>query len=225
MKRIMIAMLSLVLTVPALAQYGRPHYYNRPVSSRYAHRDYGHRDYADVYYGLRLGASFSTVNSDDQYLDGGAAKTGLDIGAVIGFQLGLNSPVYFETGLSYIEKGGKGNFEGAKFTYGLNYLELPLVVKYKHNFDPYFSIQPFLGGYMSAGVSGKIKDFGHRAAYSSFDNEGFQRFDAGIRLGCGVQFDFLYGEIGYDIGLANISHDYFDTSHTGTLFTTIGINF
>ena len=73
-----------------------------------------HRSYADVYYGLRFGAAFATVNSDDRYLDGGSAKTGLNVGAVAGFQVAYRSPVYFETGLSYVEKGGKGLYEGPK---------------------------------------------------------------------------------------------------------------
>ena len=152
-------------------------------------------------------------------------KAGLNAGVVAGFQLGHYSPVYFETGLSYIEKGGEGHYQNSKFTYGLNYLEVPLLIKGFVDITPNFSIQPFAGGYVAFGVSGKIKDFGQRQAYSSFDDEGFNRFDGGIRAGCGVQFEFLYGEIGYDFGLANISHDYFETSHTGMLYTTIGVNF
>ena len=222
MKKMMTILMSLALTVPAMAQYGRPHYYNRPAPSSASHYNYRH---ADSYYGIRLGVGFATVNSDDKYLDGGSAKAGLDVGVVAGFQLGYHSPMYFETGLSYIEKGGKGKYNGEKFTYSLDYLELPMVLKYKYDVDHSFSVQPFVGGYMALGVGGKIKDFGHRHAYSSFDDEGFQRFDGGIRIGCGVQYDFLYAEMGYDFGLANISHDYFDTSHTGTLFATIGVNF
>ena len=224
MKRMMIALMSLVLTVPALAQYGRPHYYSRPVRSGATHSP--HRHYADVYYGLRIGAAFATVNSDDRFLDGGSVKTGLNVGFVTGFQLAYRSPVYFETGLSYVEKGGKGQYDGTKFTYSLDYLELPLVMKYIYDVDPAFSIQPYVGGYLAVGVAGKIKDFNHRQAYSSFDNnEGFQRFDGGIKIGCGVQYDFMYAELGYDFGLSNISHNYFDTSHTGTLYATIGFNF
>ena len=218
MKRIIIALMSLALTAPALAQHGRPHYYNRTTNNS---RHYDHQ----MYYGLRLGVAFSTVNSDDQYLNGSSAKSGLDIGAVVGLQLGYRSPIFFETGLSYIEKGGDGRYQGDKFSYSLNYLEVPMVLKYKYDVDRSFSIQPFLGGFMSVGVGGKIKDFGMRQAFSSFDDDAFKRFDGGIRVGCGIQYDFLYAEMGYDFGLANISHDYFDTSHTGTLFTTIGVNF
>lgn len=222
MKRLMIVLMSIALTVPALAQYGRPYYYNRP--STMNHRR-AHYPSLGTYYGLRIGTAFSTVSSDDRYLNGGSMKTGLNIGAVAGFQLGHRSPVYFETGLSYIEKGGEGRFEGSKFSYGLNYLEVPLLIKYKYDFTPDLSIQPFFGCYLAVGVGGKIKDFGNHYAYSSFDKDGFNRFDGGLKLGCGMQFDFLYAEVGYDLGLANICQDYFDTSHTGSLFATIGVNF
>ena len=124
MKRILIVLMSLVLAWPAFAQYGRPRYYSRPPVVHSPHRTY-----TDVYYGLRIGAAFATVNSDDRYLDGGSMKTGLDVGAVVGFQVAYRSPVYFETGLSYIEKGGKGHYEGAKFSYSLDYLQVPLVMK------------------------------------------------------------------------------------------------
>lgn len=221
MKKIMLIVLSLALTIPALAQYGSRRY---PTSSGYG-TSYSQHHYSDIYYGLRLGAAFSTVNSDDKRLDGGSVRTGLRVGGVVGFQLGYRSPMYFETGLMYVEKGGEGKYENAKFTYGLDYLEVPLVLKYWYDVDRSFSIQPFLGGYLAVGVAGKIKDFGHRQAYSSFDDEGFQRFDGGIKVGCGVQFDLIYAELGYDFGLANISHDYFDTSHTGSFFVTIGVNF
>ena len=199
MKRLMIVMMGLVLTLSASAQYRRPYYY----SPNHGHSNYRYGSPVEVYGGLRLGAAFSTVSSDDRYLNGGSMKTGL----------------------SYIEKGGEGSYNGSKFTYNLDYLEMPLLMKYKIDIDGRFSVQPFAGGYVAVGVGGKIKDFGQRQAYSSFDKEGFSRFDGGVRLGCGVQYDFLYAELGYDIGLANISHDYFDTSRTGSLFATIGVNF
>ena len=224
MKKMLIAITSLMLTLPIMAQYGRP---RTATGSRYGyyHKPPRHHTYTDTYFGLRLGGSFATVSSDDPYLDGGSLRAGLNIGAVVGLQIAPQTPVYFETGLSYVEKGGTGHVDGAKFTYKLDYLELPLVLKYNYIAAPLVSIQPYIGGYLAAGVGGQIKDFGHRHAYSSFDDEGFRRFDAGIKVGCGVQFDHLYAEMGYDFGLSNISQDYFDTSRTGSLFVTAGVNF
>ena len=222
MKKMMIVVLSLMLTLPIMAQYGRPRYGSRYSSN--TRISYRHNP-VNSYVGFRIGGAFSTVNSDDKYLDGGTMRSGLNVGAVAGFQIAPHAPIYLEPGLSYIEKGGKGSYDGRKFTYSLDYLEVPLLLKYDYKVDRDVSIQPFLGGYLSVGVGGKIKDFGYRQAYSSFDDEGFQRFDGGIKLGCGVQFNYLYAEVGYDIGLANISHNYFDDAHTGSLFATIGVNF
>ena len=73
----------------------------------------------------------------------------------------------------------------------------------------------------------QLFDFGQREAYSSFWSSpySFERFDGGLRMGCGLSYDLLYAELGYDLGLANISHDDFDTSHTGALMLTVGLNF
>jgi len=217
-----------LLAIPAQAQHYRESEYYNP---RTDHLDYNrHREGLGPltgrnYYGLRIGAAFSTVNSDDKSLDGGSAQTGLNIGVVAGLSLSERAPLFFETGLSYVEKGGKKTLNGKKMTYDLNYLEVPLVIKYIYELDGGLSIQPFLGGYLACGVGGKIKNFGERAAFNSFSDDAFKRFDGGIRLGCGVGFDLFYLDLSYDIGLANICHDYFDTSHNGCLSLTAGVNF
>ena len=227
MKKTLMILLSLVLAMPMMAQYRRPYarpsrpHYSRPVAVRSSN----YYNPVDMYIGFRVGGALSTVNSDDTYLDGGSMRAGINAGMVVGFQVSPHVPLYFETGLSYVEKGGKGDNHGTKFTYSLNYLEMPVVLKYDCEIDGMMSIQPFFGGYMSIGIGGKIKDFQNRQAYSSYDDDGFKRFDAGLRVGCGFQFDHLYAEVGYDIGLANISQKYFDNTRTGSLFATIGVNF
>ena len=126
---------------------------------------------------------------------------------------------------AYTEKGGNGYVDGKKFTYDLNYLEMPILAKYKYYFDDDLSIQPFAGGYLACGVGGKMKNYAEREAFSSFSDDAFQRFDGGLRLGCGVGFDLFYLELAYDIGLSNICHDDFDTSHNGSLALNFGVNF
>ena len=135
-------------------------------------------------------------------------------------------PLYLEGGLFYTEKGGKKDLTNdKKMTYNLNYIEIPLVLKYKYNIDPHFSLQPFFGGYFALGVGGKIKNFEQREAQNSFNDDNFRRVDGGLRLGCGVQYDMVYADLTYDIGLANICHDTFDTSHNGGLQLNFGVNF
>ncbi len=227
MKRMMmILMLAALTAVPSVAQYVRRPY-GRPVPPR--HRSY----YADAprtrsavggYFGLRIGLDVATVNADDRFLDGDSPKAGLGIGFAAGLQVAPATPVYLETGLSYVEKGGKGG-TGGSYTYSMNYLEVPFLVKYQHNFDRLTSIQPFAGVYCATGISGKIKEKDCRQTQSTFSDDAFKRFDGGLRLGCGLQFDHLYAELGYDIGLANVSHDDFNTAHTGCFFANVGVNF
>ena len=177
------------------------------------------------YYGFHGGLSFATVNSDDKTLDGGSSRTGLDFGAYIGYFLSRDVPVFVEAGVAYKEKGGRSTYEGKKMSYNLDYIELPIVVKYSYVLDRHLSIQPFVGGYFACGVGGKIKNYGDRVAESSFSHNYFKRFDGGLRLGCGVGYDLFYADLSYDIGLANICHDEFDTSHNRCFSLNFGVNF
>ncbi|MBQ8657470.1 MAG: outer membrane beta-barrel protein [Prevotella sp.] len=217
MKKILFTLLAVALTLPALAQ--RPLHGTRVETIR-------HNNHQNAtYYGLRLGLGLAAVHSDDTQLDGGSMQAGLNIGVAAGFQLVPTSPVYIEAGLDFVEKGGKGTHDHKKFTYDLNYIELPIVIKYIYDIDGDFSVQPFLGGYLACGVGGKVKDYGERASFSSFDDEYFGRFDGGLRFGCGGQYDVLYAEIAYDLGLTNISNDTFDSAHNGCLYINVGVNF
>ena len=110
-------------------------------------------------------------------------------------------------------------------TYDLNYLEIPVVVKYKYEIDDDLTIEPFAGGYFAAGVGGKIKDFAVREAQSSFRSDKFRRLDGGLRIGCGIGYDMFYADLTYDIGLANISHDTFDKARNRAVMLNFGVNF
>lgn len=230
MKGLVVALICAMFVLPLSAQPRRG--YHRPGPPRHSYpmrSHYGsHGDFmlgGNTHVGLRFGLSASSVHSDDQYLNGSGVQSGFNVGGVVGVQLSYYAPVFFETGLSYIEKGGGGSYGRKKFTYDLNYLEVPLVLKYRCVVAPMTAIEPFLGGYLSCGVGGQIRDFGDRAAYGSFSDNNFGRFDGGVRIGCGAAFSMLYMELGYDLGLANISKDYFDASHNGCFFVNIGLNF
>ncbi len=230
MKKTMLLLLALAATLSASAQYypdGRP----IPPRHRY-NNDRGYRGSAfdhfnDTYFGLRLGMTVSTVHSDAANLNGSDSRTGLDVGVVAGTRITHAAPLYFESGLSYTEKGGKGKCDGDKFTYRLQYLELPLLIKYKYPVARDITIEPYAGGYLALGVGGKVKDYGKREAYSSFSDEkgSFRRFDGGLRLGCGASFNKLYVGLSYDVGLANVGHYDFEDTRTGSLNLHVGVTF
>lgn len=225
-KYILMALVGLMTVVPASAQsYRNSRYYNRNTGRLdYSHRNhsrYGNYTSAPFYVGFRVGPSFSSISSDDNYMDGNSSKTGLNVGVAAGFGVSPYVPLFFETGLYYTEKGGKGR--DTKYT--LDYLEFPLVLKYIHNFDRSLSIQPFFGGYVSAGIGGKTKYIEQPRPFNSFGDGPFKRFDGGLRMGVGVQFDLLYADITYDLGLANIVQDDFDDTKNSAVMLNIGVNF
>lgn len=213
MKKFILILLATVMAMPTFAQYQS----NRS-RSRYNHND------TESYYGIRLGLNSASTNCDDAPFDLDA-RTGLNIGAVYGLQLANNTPIWLEAGAYYAEKGGKSLSKGIKKTYRLRYIEIPCVVKYNINADDDFFLQPFLGGYIALGVGGKIKNYADRTTSSAFDSDRFQRFDGGLRLGCGAEYNMIYAEVGFDLGIANVRHDDFEAAHTRSLFVNFGVNF
>ena len=117
----------------------------------------------------------------------------------------------------------------------MRYLEIPIVLKYKLNTNADdFTVQPFFGGFMAVGVGGTTKLYDSRTKVSPFGKDRYKRFDAGIRVGCGMAFQNFYFEMGYDIGLFNIAgrnyseyhYDDFDGHiRTGNLTVTLGVDF
>ena len=167
------------------------------------------------------------------------------LGGVVGFEITNRAPVFFETGLSYVNKGGKGDYSSSKLTTSLSYIELPLTFKYIYYTDMGLSIHPLFGGYLAVGVDGSIKNNLIQKKVGAFgkdmkndeaveklgvlpqggDFPRFKRFDGGLRIGCGVGFSMFYLDMTYDIGLANVSHNDYDSSSNRTLYLNFGVNF
>lgn len=227
-----LAMVALMAALPVMAQ---SHGYYGNSGNRYDY-ERGHsrwiRNYygKDMYFGVRIGPAISHV-SGDGITHAGSTRTGLHLGGVVGFELTNRAPVFFETGLSYVNKGGKGDFLGQRHTTSLSYLELPLVFKYIHYTDMGLSIHPLFGGYLGVGVDGSIKNYDIQHKYNAFgknkegEPERFNRFDGGLRIGCGAGFSMFYLDLVYDIGLANVSHDDYESSSNRTFYINFGVNF
>ena len=225
-KLLFLVMTALLVSISAEAQY---YPYGRTHHARKSHSSYRHHYRAgDTYGGVRFGLGLSTVNSDSPYLDGKKTRTGFVGGVVLGTRLSDMTPLYLETGGYFTQKGGKSETGGEKFTYALDYVEIPLTFKYKVDLGDDVALEPFAGGFFACGVNGKIKDYQNRAAYSSFSDDyrdNFNRLDGGIRVGCGLSIDQMYVEAAYDFGLANVGKDSFDDTHTGAFNLTLGLNF
>ena len=225
-KTLLLSLLCMILAMPAMAQpgyrYGRGYNPRIQTVGRHGNELIAWHSY---YVGFRVGLNASHVSSESPLLDGSSMKSGLNIGIAAGTQLTYRAPLFIESGLYYSQKGGKSDSGNGKFTYDLNYLEVPLLIKYKHFVGNQTSIQPYAGGYLAVATDGQIKNYGTRTAFSSFEDGYFNRFDGGLKIGCGVGYNMLYLDASYDIGLANIGQDNFDDTHNGCFTINLGVNF
>ncbi len=222
----MFAMAAIMMVSASAQNYQNSRYYNAATNTlEYAKQQIVNGiTVGDCYYGFRIGPSFSTVNSSVEGLKGGDSQTGICIGMVGGVPLSMDDPLYLELGLLYNEKGGKNVYDGDKLSYDLNYLEVPLVVKYIYDVDGQISLQPMVGCYLSYGIGGKWKNYDEEKIHSSYSCD-FKHFDSGLRIGCGVGYDIFYAELTYDIGLTNVYDNDFHKTRNGCLSIAFGVNF
>ena len=177
-----------------------------------------------VYYGVRVGLNLSTLTGDGMGDFG--MKPGLNVGPTIGVRVSETTPVFLESGVYFSMQGAKDGDNSV----ALNYFKIPVLIKYGVQVSDEFAVLPFLGPTIAFGVGGDWKTAG-AGSESSFGNGKFNRFDAGIRFGCGAEWNKLYLELGYEFGITNIADWKKDngiddaSAHNGNLFINFGVNF
>ena len=99
------------------------------------------------------------------------------------------------------------------------YLQIPVHAAFKVDVTPGTKIVFHAGPYAAYGVAGKVKLSGNLGGYSGktdynvFEDvedgegqgNGLKRFDAGLGLGVGAEFGRILVDLGWDMGLVNIS--------------------
>lgn len=178
-------------------------------------------DEEHTYWGIRIGVSFGGIGGDMKADDG---RTGMTLGGIVGLRVSESAPVFLESGLQYSERGGeKLKYNGSPLNHDghLNYFQLPLLIKYGVGLENNVAILPFFGPYVATAISGDFKYLKHS--------------ELGFKLGCGVEWNNLYAELGYQFGVTNIADnddlkkDKWVTedisSHGHALLFNVGINF
>ena len=211
MKKFLTAIFAILMAAPSFAQF---------------HTGGFSVDKNNLYFGGRIGFTVASVTGDIPLTDKLGSKAGMTLGAVVGLRLSESTPVFLESGLYYTERGAKKN----KVTLGYNNLEIPLLVKYGFQLSEEIAILPFFGPTFAYAIGGKLKnDSGDKI--SSFDNDdsilwpGLNRANMGLRLGCGGEYNNIYLEIAYQLGVTNISKDDKYSSHSSGLMVNFGVNF
>ena len=160
-----------------------------------------------------MGLNVANISGDFEQASG--SKAGFNFGGVIGLRVSDTTPIFLESGLYYTERGAKKGSDKV----GLTYLEIPLLIKYGIQATDDIAVLPYVGPAFGFGIAGKMKP-GNASSYDTFN-----RPDVGFKIGCGAEYNMLYLEAGYQIGMANIldSDDY--TAHGNAFFVNFGVNF
>ena len=204
MKKILMAIVAVLFAAPSFAQFS---------SGGFSLSE------STVYYGMRLGLNVSSITGDDMG-EGLGSKAGLNLAGVIGLRVSQSTPIFLESGLYYTQRGARKD----KNCYvDLNYLEIPILMKYGVQVSDDIAVLPFLGPTFAVGIAGQTKDGDGLPKESSYDY--CNRADVGIKVGCGAEYNKLYLELGYQFGITNIAKDDDASAHNGAFFVNVGMNF
>ncbi|MBP1617059.1 MAG: hypothetical protein H6Q14_886 [Bacteroidetes bacterium] len=189
---------------------------------------------------IRGGANFTKMHSDYE-VDG---KPGYRIDVVV--DRSLSSDIFLRSGLTFSAKNsdfgvrGFGDFNGDGYydyfefvaEVRARYLQLPLMLGYKHKFKN-VSLNGAFGSYFSYGIAGNShsllilastdipvdgQDFNSLTEgqistinVSGYDSKVFKdvykRFDSGLSVSIGAQFKRFTLSAGYEFGLLNFGRD------------------
>ena len=201
MKKFLMAIVAVLMAAPSFAQYS---------SGGFSLSE------STLYYGIRLGMNVSTITGDYADTD---SKVGMNLAGVIGTRVSDATPIFIESGVYFSGRGGKD--------LTLNYLELPVLIKYGVQVSDDIAILPFIGPYFSMGVVGKYKTVEDMKVVKRSSYKLMKHPDMGFKLGCGGEYNKLYLEVGYQFGVLNIAKDNpADLSaHTSNFFVNFGVNF
>ena len=178
---------------------------------------------------LFLTASFGMLHAQDNVTTEFGVKGGLnmsnlytddadDENVLFGFNAGVYATlpvsdfVAIQPELLFTTRGSKLEYNNAlaqgNVKLKLNYIELPLLVRV--NITKNFNIHA--GGYASYLVSAKSTGDGDFEFEDQYDTDDFNKFDAGIAAGVGLDFNPISVGLRYNYGLTTIEKDGDDSS-------------
>lgn len=160
-----------------------------------------------VRFGIRAGLNLSTLSLvEDNHTYTTDSRAAWHVGAIV--DIPLMQSLYVQSGLYFMNKGGKESEGEAKVTYSPMYLEIPVLASYRYDFGSAAELQINVGPYFAYGVGGKEKmeHDGEEESDDFFHEDSAKKFDCGLQFGAGVTFaSHYYLGFAYDLGLSNIA--------------------
>ena len=157
-------------------------------------------------FGVKGGANLSNFYTDD--VDDNNVLTGFNIGLFA--KLPISDNIFLQPEISYTGKGSELVYNNALVSgtaqFKLDYIEIPflLVVNISKNFNLH------AGPYAAYMISGKTTNKSDNGSYNfedKIDVNDFNRFDAGLAGGVGLDLESVSFGVRYNYGLTKIGKD------------------
>ena len=155
-------------------------------------------------FGFKGGLNFSNLYTDK--VDDNNVLTGFNIGMYAKFPISNNIAIQPE--ISYTTKGAELKYNNAfaqgTAKFNINYIEVPVLLVV--NLTDVFNVH--VGPYAAYMVSGKTSnDSNLLSTQTELDTNDFNKFDAGLAGGLGIDLDAVNFGVRYNYGLTKIGKD------------------
>ena len=178
---------------------------------------------AQVSVGPKLGLNFSKFhgNKEADISDNTMMKVGYQIGGVLNAQ--INDYFSIRPELFFNNVGSKFSSGGARSTFNLNYISLPVNFVGQYPINDNVKLQGFVGPYIAYGLGGKVKVeyMSDKEEYSikmkkmpenlTTDAIYLNSLDLGLNFGLGLQAKSFVFSASYAMGFTNIEPHYTDS--------------
>lgn len=182
---------------------------------------------AQVSLGVKGGINMSNLYGDE--LDNENVKIGFNVGLLADIDFSFNSAI--QTGLFFTTKGYKYDSGNLDYTENLMYIQLPVHYAYKIDVTPGTRVVFHAGPYAAYGVGGSRKldagELGSLEVDKIFGDgmSQYKPFDAGLGLGVGAEFGTILVDLGWDMGLVNISNTSNGNVKNQNAYLSVGYKF
>lgn len=181
-------------------------------------------------FSIKGGLNMSNFYGDE--LSDKSMKAGFHAGIGADFEFAPSMAI--QTGLLFSSKGAKYTTDvlNSELDVTANFLQLPLHFAYKIDVMPGTRIVLHAGPYIAYGIGGKAKvnvAESNVAESDTFDSDfGLKKFDSGLGLGVGAEFGKILVDLGWDMGLMNLSRAegrYGEEIKTQNAYISLGYKF
>ena len=179
-------------------------------------------------FSIKGGLNMSNFYGDE--LSDKNMKTGFHIGVGADFEFAPNMAI--QSGLLFTSKGAKYTTDlvSTELNANANFLQLPLHFAYKIDVMPGTRVVLHAGPYVAYGIGGKTS--AGNVEVDTFKDDAFldvlnglKPFDAGIGLGVGAEFGSILLDLGWDMGLTNLSRVSGYDVKTQNAYLSVGYKF